>query len=33
MLTNYLNEAMRRAKYKILKDGTYYGWIDVKRKG
>ena len=28
MLTNYLNEAMRRAKYKILEDGTYYGWIE-----
>lgn len=28
MITKYLNEAMRRAKYKILEDGSYYGWIE-----
>jgi len=28
MITEYLNEAMHRAKYKILDDGTYYGWIE-----
>ena len=28
MLVEYLREAMRRAKYKILEDGTYYGWIE-----
>ncbi|MDD5093993.1 MAG: type II toxin-antitoxin system HicB family antitoxin [Dehalococcoidia bacterium] len=28
MITQYLQEAMRRAKYKILEDGTYYGWIE-----
>jgi predicted RNase H-like HicB family nuclease len=28
MLTEYLHEAMRRAKYKILEDNTYYGWIE-----
>ena len=28
MIVKYLCEAMRRAKYKILEDGTYYGWID-----
>lgn len=28
MITKYLNEAMRRAKYKILDDGTYYGWVE-----
>ncbi|MBN2186884.1 MAG: type II toxin-antitoxin system HicB family antitoxin [Dehalococcoidia bacterium] len=28
MLTDYLQEAMHRAKYKILEDGTYYGWIE-----
>lgn len=27
MITKYLCEAMHRAKYKILEDGTYYGWI------
>lgn len=27
MITKYLSEAMRRAKYKILEDGSYYGWI------
>jgi len=27
MITKYLREAMHRAKYKILEDGTYYGWI------
>jgi predicted RNase H-like HicB family nuclease len=28
MITTYLREAMRRARYKILEDGTYYGWVD-----
>jgi len=28
MNSKYLHEAMRRAKYKILEDGTYYGWIE-----
>lgn len=28
MITSYLHEAMCRAKYKILEDGTYYGWIE-----
>lgn len=28
MITKYLHEAMHRAKYKILEDGAYYGWID-----
>ena len=28
MITKYLREAMHRATYKILEDGTYYGWID-----
>ncbi len=28
MIVEYLREAMRRAKYKILEDGTYYGWIE-----
>ena len=28
MITRYLREAIRRAKYKILDDGTYYGWIE-----
>jgi len=28
MIIEYLREAMRRAKYKILEDGTYYGWIE-----
>ena len=28
MISEYLHEAMRRAKYKILEDGTYYGWIE-----
>ena len=27
MLTAYIDEAMRRATYKILEDGTYYGEI------
>jgi predicted RNase H-like HicB family nuclease len=27
MLTAYLDEAMRRAHYKILEDGSYYGWV------
>ncbi|MBI4286005.1 MAG: type II toxin-antitoxin system HicB family antitoxin [Chloroflexi bacterium] len=28
MITKYLSEAMHRAKYKILEDGTYYGWVE-----
>jgi len=28
MITEYIGEAMRRAKYKILEDGTYFGWIE-----
>jgi len=28
MITKYLSEAMRRAKYKILEDGSYYGCIE-----
>jgi predicted RNase H-like HicB family nuclease len=28
MITKYLREAMCRARYKILEDGTYYGWIE-----
>jgi predicted RNase H-like HicB family nuclease len=24
----YLNQAMQRAKYKILDDGSFYGWVD-----
>ena len=28
MITKYLREAMHRAKYKILEDGVYYGWIE-----
>ena len=28
MITRYLREAILRAKYKILEDGTYYGWIE-----
>jgi predicted RNase H-like HicB family nuclease len=27
MLTAYINEAMARASYKILEDGTYFGEI------
>ena len=27
MLTEYIAEAMRRAAYKILEDGTYYGEV------
>jgi len=27
MLTSYIQAAMRRAKYEILSDGTYYGEI------
>ena len=27
MLTAYIQEAMNRARYKILKDSTYYGWV------
>jgi predicted RNase H-like HicB family nuclease len=28
MITEYLHEAMRRAQYKILEDGTYFGWVE-----
>lgn len=28
MISKYLSEAMRRARYKILEDGSYYGWIE-----
>ena len=28
MITEYLREAMRKAKYKILEDGTFYGWVE-----
>ena len=28
MISNYLYEAMCQANYKILEDGTYYGWIE-----
>jgi predicted RNase H-like HicB family nuclease len=28
MITEYIAEALRRAKYKILEDGTYFGWIE-----
>ena len=28
MIIKYLSEAMRRAKYRILEDGSYYGWIE-----
>ncbi|MFW6112384.1 MAG: type II toxin-antitoxin system HicB family antitoxin [Chloroflexota bacterium] len=28
MITKYLHEVMRRAKYKMLEDGAYYGWVD-----
>jgi len=28
MIIKYLSEAMRRAKYKTLEDGSYYGWIE-----
>jgi hypothetical protein len=28
MIRKYLDEAMRRAKYKILEDGTCYGWVE-----
>lgn len=27
MLTAYIEEAMKRARYKILEDKTYYGWV------
>jgi len=27
MLTRYIEEAMRRARYRILEDGTYFGEI------
>ena len=27
MLTTYIEEAMKRGRYKILEDGTYYGWV------
>ena len=28
MIIKYLSEAMRRASYKILEDGSYYGWTE-----
>ena len=28
MIVEYIDEAMRRASYKILEDGSYYGWIE-----
>jgi len=28
MLTTYIEEAMKRARYKILEDDTYYGWVE-----
>jgi len=28
MITQYITEAMYRAKYKILEDEMYYGWIE-----
>jgi predicted RNase H-like HicB family nuclease len=28
MITKYLTEAMHRARYKIIEDGSYYGWIE-----
>jgi predicted RNase H-like HicB family nuclease len=28
MIKRYLIEAMQRARYKILDDGTFYGWVD-----
>ena len=28
MLTVYIEEGMKRARYKILQDGTYYGWVE-----
>ena len=28
MIIKYVSEAMRRAKYRILEDGSYYGWIE-----
>lgn len=28
MITKYIKEAMSRARYKILDDGSYYGWIE-----
>jgi hypothetical protein len=28
MITKYLFEAMHRARYKIVEDGSYYGWIE-----
>jgi predicted RNase H-like HicB family nuclease len=28
MITKYLSEAMRRARYKIIEDGSYFGWIE-----
>jgi len=28
MISSYLREVMRRARYKILDDETYYGWIE-----
>lgn len=28
MLTAYIEEAMKRAHYKILEDDSYYGWVE-----
>ncbi|MEO0271940.1 MAG: type II toxin-antitoxin system HicB family antitoxin [candidate division WOR-3 bacterium] len=28
MIKRYIFEAMQRAKYKMLDDGTFYGWVD-----
>ncbi len=28
MIVEYIDEAMRRARYKILEDGSYYGWAE-----
>jgi len=28
MLIAYIGEAMKRARYKILEDDTYYGWVE-----
>jgi len=28
MITEYIAAAMQRAKYKILEDGAYFGWIE-----
>jgi hypothetical protein len=29
MLSRYIQEAMKRARYKVLEDGTYFGQIGV----